>query len=259
MEIYAPLAHRLGINSIKWELEDLAFQYLEPSRYLQVGRMVDESRSARESYIAETIAILNAEVLKLGVNAKITGRPKHLWSIYQKMAQKGKDFSDIYDLIAVRIIVDDLSGCYACLGAVHSLWTPVPLRFKDYIAAPKMNGYQSLHTTVIGPAGRHLEIQIRSNDMHSVSEYGIAAHWRYKGGRSDIGNRQLEEQLSWLRQMLEWTEDTDDPREFMESLRHDLNYPEVFCFTPKGEVIRLKAGSTPIDFAYAIHTEVGHH
>ncbi|MCL2150982.1 MAG: bifunctional (p)ppGpp synthetase/guanosine-3',5'-bis(diphosphate) 3'-pyrophosphohydrolase [Coriobacteriia bacterium] len=259
MEIYAPLAHRLGINSIKWELEDLAFLYLEPARYQQVSRMVDESRDAREAYIADTISILSAEIEKLHVDARITGRPKHLWSIYQKMAQKGKDFSDIYDLIAVRIIVDDLSDCYACLGAVHSLWTPVPLRFKDYIAAPKLNGYQSLHTTVIGPAGRHLEIQIRTTEMHRVSEYGIAAHWRYKGGQPDRSDQQLDQQLSWLRQMLEWTEDTEDPREFMESLRQDLNYPEVFVFTPRGEVIRLKAGSTPIDFAYAIHTEVGHH
>ncbi|MDR2957353.1 MAG: bifunctional (p)ppGpp synthetase/guanosine-3',5'-bis(diphosphate) 3'-pyrophosphohydrolase [Coriobacteriales bacterium] len=258
LEIYAPLAHRLGINSIKWELEDLSFLYLEPARYHQVSRMVDESRSVRESYLQETIAVLSEEIAKLGIDARITGRPKHLWSIYQKMAQKGKDFSEIYDLIAVRIIVDQVNECYACLGAVHALWTPDIARFKDYIAMPKLNGYQSLHTTVIGPAGRHLEIQIRTTEMHHVSEYGIAAHWRYKGERFDT-DRQLDEQLWWLRQMLEWTEDTDDPREFMETLRQDLNYTEVFVFTPNGDVIRLPVGSVPIDFAYAIHTEVGHH
>ncbi|MCL2340066.1 MAG: bifunctional (p)ppGpp synthetase/guanosine-3',5'-bis(diphosphate) 3'-pyrophosphohydrolase, partial [Actinomycetia bacterium] len=258
MEIYAPLAHRLGIYSIKWELEDLAFFYLEPERYQQISRMVDESRAARETYLQDTMAVLMGEFKRLGIDAHITGRPKHLWSIYQKMAKKGKDFSDIYDLIALRIIVEDISECYRCLGAVHALWTPVPGRFKDYIAAPKLNGYQSLHTTVIGPAGRQLEIQIRTVEMHRISEYGIAAHWRYKGDRVDVAEEHLEEQLSWLRQMLEWSEDTEDPREFMESLRQDLNYTEVFVFTPKGEVVRLPTGSTPIDFAYAIHTEVGH-
>ena len=258
LEIYAPLAHRLGINSIKWELEDLAFLYLEPARYHQISRMVDESHQAREAYIEKTINILSQEIAKLGINAHITGRPKHLWSIYQKMAQKGKDFSEIYDLIAVRIIVEEENECYACLGAVHALWTPDIARFKDYIAVPKLNGYQSLHTTVIGLAGRHLEIQIRTSEMHRVSEYGIAAHWRYKGKEFDADGS-LDQQLWWLRSMLEWTSDTDDPREFMEALRQDLNYTEVFVFTPNGDVIRLPIGASPIDFAYAIHTEVGHH
>ena len=258
MDIYAPLAHRLGINSIKWELEDLAFKYLEPARYQQVSRMVEESRATREAYIESAIEILTAEIARLGINARITGRPKHLWSIYQKMAKKGKDFSDIHDLIAVRIIVDELNDCYACLGSVHALWTPVMDLFKDYIAIPKLNGYQSLHTTVIGPAGRDLEIQIRTTEMHRIAEFGIAAHWDYKGDKFDA-DRRLDEQLWWLHQMLEATEDTDDPREFMETLRQDLSYTEVFVFTPKGDVVRLAAGSTPIDFAYAIHTEVGHH
>ena len=257
LEIYAPLADRLGIYSIKWELEDLAFKYLEPARYQQISRMVDESRSVREAYITDAISILSQEIDKLGISARITGRPKHLWSIYQKMSEKGKDFSDIYDLIAVRIIVQAENECYACLGAVHALWTPDIARFKDYIAVPKLNGYQSLHTTVIGPAGRHLEVQIRTEEMHRVSEFGIAAHWRYKGTKFDL-EQQVDEQLWWLRQMLEWTEDTDDPREFMEALRQDLSYTEVFVFTPKGDVVRLPAGASPIDFAYAIHTEVGH-
>ncbi|MCL2632651.1 MAG: bifunctional (p)ppGpp synthetase/guanosine-3',5'-bis(diphosphate) 3'-pyrophosphohydrolase [Coriobacteriia bacterium] len=257
LEIYAPLADRLGIYSIKWQLEDLAFKYLEPARYMQVSRMIDESRSMREDYIADAISILSQEIDKLGIDARITGRPKHLWSIYRKMSEKGKDFSDIYDLIAIRIIVAEENECYACLGAVHALWTPDIGRFKDYIAVPKLNGYQSLHTTVIGPAGRHLEVQIRSDEMHRVSEFGIAAHWRYKGTRFEL-EKQVDEQLWWLRQMLEWTEDTDNPREFMETLRYDLNYTEVFVFTPKGDVIRLPAGASPIDFAYAIHTEVGH-
>ena len=257
LEIYAPLADRLGIYSIKWELEDLAFKYLEPARYQQVSRMVDESRSVREAYIQDTIAILSAEIEKLGIDARITGRPKHLWSIYRKMSEKGKDFSDIYDLIALRIIVSEENECYACLGAVHALWTPDIGRFKDYIAVPKLNGYQSLHTTVIGPAGRHLEVQIRTEEMHRISEMGIAAHWRYKGTKFELDQR-IDEQLWWLRQMLEWTEDTDDPRVFMDALRYDLNYTEVFVFTPNGDVIRLPTGASPIDFAYAIHTEVGH-
>ncbi|MDR0350104.1 MAG: bifunctional (p)ppGpp synthetase/guanosine-3',5'-bis(diphosphate) 3'-pyrophosphohydrolase [Coriobacteriales bacterium] len=259
MEIFAPLAHRLGINSIKWELEDLAFYYLEPTRFQQVSRMVKESRSAREEYLDHTIALLSAELEKLGIEAKVTGRPKHLYSIYQKMAQRGKDFSEIYDLIALRVIVEAISECYSCLGAVHTIWSPMPGRFKDYIAMPKINRYQSLHTTVIGPAGRPLEIQIRTKAMHQTSEYGVAAHWRYKEGKSSPSEAELDEQLAWLRQMLDWTDEEVEPREFMEALRLGLTYTEVFVFTPKGEVIRLRNGSTPIDFAYAIHTEVGNH
>ncbi len=259
MEIYAPLAHRLGINSIKWELEDLAFYYLEPARFQQVSRMVAESRSAREEYLDRTIVELSRELDKLGISAKITGRPKHLYSIYQKMAQKGKDFSEIYDLIALRLIVDSIKDCYSSLGAVHTIWRPMPGRFKDYIAMPKFNMYQSLHTTVIGPAGRPLEIQIRTKEMHHTSEYGVAAHWRYKDGRDRSSFDIYDEQLAWLRQMLDWADEAADPKEFMESLKVDLTDSEVFVFTPKGEVINLRSGSTPIDFAYAIHTEVGNH
>jgi GTP pyrophosphokinase len=257
MEIYAPLAHRLGINSIKWELEDLSFYYLEPVRFSQIQRMVSESRDARETYLSSTIGLLEGELAKDGTQARITGRPKHLYSIYQKMAEKGKDFSEIYDLIALRVIVESVAECYACLGAVHTLWSPMPGRFKDYIAMPKFNMYQSLHTTVIGPAGRPLEIQIRTSDMHRTSEYGVAAHWRYKNRAGESADAISDEQLEWLHQMLDWADDTTDPTEFLDALRLDLNYTEVFVFTPKGEVISLRTGSTPLDFAYAIHTEVG--
>ncbi len=256
MEIYAPLAHRLGISSIKWELEDLSFFYLEPAKFQQVSKMVAESRRAREEYLEQASQLLEAELSRVGISAQISGRPKHLYSIYQKMTQRGKDFSEIYDLIALRLIVDSIKDCYSSLGAVHTLWHPMPGRFKDYIAMPKFNMYQSLHTTVIGPAGRPLEIQIRTQEMHRMSEYGVAAHWRYKEG-SDPRTAHFDEQLSWLRQMIDWESETKDPKEFMESLRIDLFDAEVFVFTPKGQVISLRAGSTPIDFAYAIHTEVG--
>ncbi|MDR1712937.1 MAG: bifunctional (p)ppGpp synthetase/guanosine-3',5'-bis(diphosphate) 3'-pyrophosphohydrolase [Coriobacteriales bacterium] len=260
MEIYAPLAHRLGINAIKWELEDLAFYYLEPARFQQLSRMVKESRQAREEYLGRSIGILEGELEKLGIEARISGRPKHLYSIYLKMAQKGKDFSEIYDLIALRVIVETQKECYACLGAVHNIWRPMPGRFKDYIAMPKINNYRSLHTTVIGPAGRSLEIQIRTSEMHAQSEYGVAAHWRYKeGNKTRPSDAHIDELLSWIRQMIDWTDDSDDPREFMESLRQGLTSSEVYVFTPKGEVINLRSGSSPIDFAYAIHTEVGNH
>jgi GTP pyrophosphokinase len=256
MEIYAPLAHRLGMSSIKWELEDLAFYYLEPKKFHQVQKMVAESREARERYLKQVIDQLQAELGVIGVTADISGRPKHLYSIYQKMSRKGKDFNEIYDLIALRIIVDSVKDVYGALGTVHSIWKPVPGRFKDYVAMPKFNMYQSLHTTVIGPAGRPLEIQIRTEEMHRTAEYGIAAHWRYKEGGRD---ESFDERLAWLRQMLEWQTELKDPREFMEALKIDLFEDEVFVFTPKGDVISLRRGSTPIDFAYAIHTEVGHH
>jgi GTP pyrophosphokinase len=256
MEIYAPLAHRLGISSIKWELEDLAFYYLEPRKFHQIQRMVAESRAAREAYLYQVIEQLSRELEAIGVASDISGRPKHLYSIYQKMTQRGKDFSEIYDLIALRVIVSSVKDVYGALGTVHSIWKPVPGRFKDYVAMPKFNMYQSLHTTVIGPAGRPLEIQIRTEEMHRTAEYGIAAHWRYKeGGRSDDT---FDERLAWLRQMLEWQTELKDPREFMEALKIDLFEDEVFVFTPKGDVVSLRKGSTPIDFAYAIHTEVGH-
>ncbi len=257
MEIYAPLAHRLGISSIKWELEDLAFYYLEPHKFHQVSRMVAESRKAREDYLARVIDQLTDELHAVGIEAKISGRPKHLYSVYQKMTQKGKDFNEIYDLIALRVIVDSVKDVYGALGTVHSIWKPVPGRFKDYVAMPKFNMYQSLHTTVIGPSGSPLEIQIRSEEMHRTAEYGVAAHWRYKEGSR--GEDSFDERLAWLRQMLEWQTELKDPREFMEALKIDLFEEEVFVFSPKGDVISLKRGSTPIDFAYAIHTEVGNH
>ncbi len=256
MEIYAPLAHRLGISQIKWELEDLAFFYLEPKKFNQIQRMVAESRAAREEYLEQVIQQLRSELEAVGIASEISGRPKHLYSIYQKMTQRGKDFSEIYDLIALRVIVGSVKDCYGALGTVHSIWKPVPGRFKDYVAMPKFNMYQSLHTTVIGPAGRPLEIQIRTEEMHRTAEYGIAAHWRYKEGGRD---ESFDERLAWLRQMLEWQTELKDPREFMEALKIDLFEDEVFVFTPKGDVISLRRGSTPIDFAYAIHTEVGHH
>lgn len=258
LEIYAPIAHRLGINNIKWELEDLSFYYLEPNKFKQVSRMVTESRSEREGYLNQIIRILHDEMDKVSIQSQIMGRPKHLYSIYQKMTKKGKGFSEIYDLIAVRVIVKSVKDCYSALGAVHTLWHPMPGRFKDYIAMPKFNMYQSLHTTVIGPAGRPLEVQIRTEDMHRQSEYGVAAHWRYKekGGR---GGDAIDQQLAWLRQMVDWQDETQDSREFLKDLKVDLAPTEVFVFTPKGEVMSLRSGSTPVDFAYAIHTEVGNH
>lgn len=259
LEIYAPIAHRLGINNLKWELEDLSFYYLEPNKYKQVSRMVTESRAEREGYLDQIIRTLRDELEKVGIQAQIMGRPKHLYSIYQKMTKKGKGFSEIYDLIAVRVIVKSVKDCYSALGAVHTLWHPMPGRFKDYIAMPKFNMYQSLHTTVIGPAARPLEVQIRTEDMHRTSEYGVAAHWRYKekGGRGD--GDALDQQLGWLRQMVDWQDESQDSREFLKDLKVDLAPTEVFVFTPKGEVMSLRAGSTPVDFAYAIHTEVGNH
>ena len=257
LEIYAPLAHRLGINSIKWELEDLSFMYLEPGKYRMVSRMVQESRAEREAYVEKVISMLREEMAKVGIDAQVVGRPKHLWSIYQKMISKDKDFSEIYDLIAVRLIVKTVKDCYSALGAVHTIWHPMPGRFKDYIAMPKFNMYQSLHTTVIGPAGRPLEVQIRTEEMNQTSEYGVAAHWLYKEGGKQASD--IERQLAWLRQVVDWSDETTDSREFLKDLKVDLDAEEVFVFTPKGEVKSLRAGSTPVDFAYAIHTEVGNH
>ena len=260
LEIYAPIAHRLGISSIKWELEDLAFFYLEPAKYKQVAKMITESRSEREQYLQVVISILKEEMEKVGIDAQVMGRPKHLFSIYQKMTKKDKDFSEIYDLIAVRLIVPTVKDCYSALGAVHTIWHPMPGRFKDYIAMPKYNMYQSLHTTVIGPIGRPLEVQIRTEEMHQKSEFGVAAHWLYKeGARKGKGSAAFEEQLAWLRQVVDWSEEAQDSREFLKDLKVDLDESEVFVFTPKGEAKSLRAGSTPVDFAYAIHTEVGNH
>ena len=259
LEIYAPIAHRLGIGSIKWELEDLAFYYLEPAKFKQISRLVAESRNERETYLASVIETLNTELARVGiVDAHIAGRPKHLYSIYQKMTKRGKGFSEIYDLIAVRVIVKTVGDCYSVLGAVHTLWHPMPGRFKDYIAMPKLNMYQSLHTTVIGPAARPLEVQIRTEEMHRMSEYGVAAHWRYKekGSKADAA---FDRQIAWLRQMVDWQEETKDSREFLNELKVDLAPTEVLVFTPAGEVMSLRAGSTPVDFAYSVHTEVGNH
>ncbi len=267
MEVYAPLANRLGISSIKWELEDLAFFYLEPAKYKQLARMVNESREQRELYLQQVIGIVCDELNGAGIKGfRIMGRPKHLWSIYQKMRNKGKDFSEIYDLIALRVITQTVGDCYAVLGAVHSLWHPMPGRVKDYIAMPKANMYQSLHTTVIGPAGRPLEIQIRTEEMHQQAEYGIAAHWLYKQAGNSEGNmdnqaKTLDSQLKLLGRTLEWAQQDDmsDPKEFLDALKIDLYEDEVFVFTPKGEVMTLRMGSTPLDFAYSVHTEVGNH
>lgn len=258
LEIYAPIAHRLGIGSIKWELEDLSFYYLDPVKFGQISRMVAESRMEREHYLADVIALLTGELDKVGIKGHIAGRPKHLYSIHQKMTKRGKGFSEIYDLIAVRVIVKTVKDCYSVLGAVHSLWHPMPGRFKDYIAMPKLNMYQSLHTTVIGPSGRPLEVQIRTEEMHRMSEYGVAAHWRYKekGSKADAA---FDRQIAWLRQMVDWQEETKDSREFLSELKVDLAPTEVFVFTPAGEVMSLRSGSTPVDFAYNVHSEVGNH
>ena len=267
MDVYAPLADRLGISSIKWELEDLAFFYLEPEQYQRIARMVQDSRDQRERDTEQAIKTLSDELHRVGlVDFQITGRPKHLWSIYLKMTRKGKEFSDIYDLIALRVILQTVGECYSALGAVHSLWHPLPGRFKDYIATPKPNGYQSLHTTVVGPEARPIEIQIRTREMHDQAEFGIAAHWLYKRAGNSKGDmsaddKSVDKQISWIRRSLDWTVegDMDDPHEFLEDLRVDLFEDEIFVFTPKGEVMSLRAGSTPLDFAYAVHTEVGNH
>lgn len=267
MDVYAPLADRLGISSIKWELEDLSFFYLEPAEYERMARMVQDSRAQREQDTAEAIKILDDELSNVGIRGyQISGRPKHLWSIYQKMTRKGKEFSDIYDLIALRVLTEGVGDCYSTLGAVHSLWHPLPGRFKDYIAMPKPNGYQSLHTTVIGSDARPIEIQIRTYAMHDQAEYGIAAHWLYKesgnsAGRVANGDRDINSQINWIRRSLDWTVDDEmgDAREFLNNLRVDLFEDEIFVFTPKGEVMSLRRDSTPLDFAYAVHTEVGNH
>ncbi|MCL4351624.1 MAG: bifunctional (p)ppGpp synthetase/guanosine-3',5'-bis(diphosphate) 3'-pyrophosphohydrolase, partial [Firmicutes bacterium] len=257
MDIYAPLANRLGIFRIKWELEDLAFQHLQPQAYQEMKERVAKKRQEREAAVDAVTQELSRRLQSMGMVFEVSGRAKHLYSIYQKMVKQGKDFGEIYDLVAVRVSVESVKDCYAVLGLVHSLWKPVPGRFKDYIAMPKSNLYQSLHTTVIGPTGEPLEVQIRTFEMHHTAEYGIAAHWRYKEGTKE--DREFEQKLSWLRQLLEWQRDMRDAREFMETLRVDLFSDEVFVFTPKGDVLDLPAGSTPIDFAYRIHTDVGNH
>jgi guanosine-3',5'-bis(diphosphate) 3'-pyrophosphohydrolase len=270
LDIYAPLAHRLGIHAIKWELEDLAFATLHPRKYQEIKGLVAQQRDERERYVSEAGDYLRDELAQVGIEAEIAGRAKHFYSIYSKMTKKGREFNEIYDLTAMRVIVDSVKDCYGTVGVIHSLWKPLPGRFKDFIAMPKFNMYQSLHTTIIGPEGRPLEIQIRTHEMHEMAEFGVAAHWMYKqppgSGKGERGeeasrapfNTGEDAKLQWLRSMLDWQKDLLDPQEFMETLRTDLFEDEVYLFTPKGEVKSLAAGATPLDFAYEVHTEIGH-
>ena len=254
LEIYAPLANRLGINSLKWELEDLSFKTLEPKKYEEIERLISERSPERDKMTDLVITELKTDLKDERIKAEVNGRQKHLYSVYQKMVIRGREFKDIYDLVGVRILVEDVRDCYAVLGAVHARWSPVPGRFKDYIAMPKFNLYQSLHTTVIGPNGKAVEIQIRTYDMHARAEFGIAAHWKYKSRKDQNKD---EPDMLWLKQLHEWQQETVDANEFLDTLRYEVSSPEVFVFTPKGSVIALPAGSTPVDFAYAVHTEVG--
>ena len=257
LEIFAPLAHRLGMNTIKWELEDLAFATLYPKRYEEIVRLVADRAPSRDTYIENVIEQVSSNLRDAKIKAQVTGRPKHYYSIYQKMIVRGRDFTDIHDLVGLRVLVDSERDCYAALGTIHGIWTPIPGRFKDYIARPKFNMYQSLHTTVIGPEGKTVELQIRTFTMHRVADYGIAAHWKYKETKGG-GDAPGRDDLTWLRQLYDWQKETSDPGEFLDSLRFDLYAGEVYVFTPKGDVISLPTGATPIDFAYAVHTEVGH-
>ncbi|TML80293.1 MAG: bifunctional (p)ppGpp synthetase/guanosine-3',5'-bis(diphosphate) 3'-pyrophosphohydrolase [Actinobacteria bacterium] len=253
LEIYAPLAHRLGIHQIKWQLEDLSFATLHPKQFDEIVRMVEERQPEREDVVEQVVEQLSEALKAVKIKSTVSGRPKHFWSIYQKMVIRGREFAEIYDLVGIRVTTETLRDCYGALGIIHSLWKPIPGRVKDYIAMPKFNMYQSLHTAVVGPNGKPLEIQIRTEQMHRTAEYGIAAHWKYKDG-----TQREDAELAWLRQMLDWQKELSDPREFMESLRIDLYQDEVFVFTPKGDVRAFPIGATPIDFAYAIHTDVGH-
>ncbi|HKP73914.1 MAG TPA: bifunctional (p)ppGpp synthetase/guanosine-3',5'-bis(diphosphate) 3'-pyrophosphohydrolase [Longimicrobiaceae bacterium] len=256
-EIYAPLAHRLGVATIKWELEDLCFKFLEPEAYRELARKVSEKRREREELVEQMREPLQAELRSAGIEAEVTGRPKHLWSIYRKMVRRTKGYEEIYDLMAMRVIVETVTDCYHALGVIHNRWTPLTERFHDYVATPKSNMYRSLHTTIFGPGGRLYEIQIRTREMHRTAEYGIAAHWKYKEGQRSGDD--VDETLTWFRQVLEWQQETREPEEFMEFLRIDLFQDEIFVFTPMGDVKQLPKGATPIDFAFAVHTEVGVH
>jgi GTP pyrophosphokinase len=254
LDIFAPLAHRLGMNTLKWELEDLSFKYLNPKRYEEIIRLVEQKAPERDKALNEVIREVEVDLKSAGVKAVVVGRPKHYYSVYQKMIVRGRDLDEIYDLIGIRVLVKNVGDCYSVLGRIHARWNPVPGRFKDYIAMPKFTMYQSLHTTVIGPHGRPVEFQIRTEEMHRQAEYGIAAHWRYKAGK----DAKAPDDLSWLRQLLDWQREAEDPDEFLDSLRYDLASKEVYVFTPKGDVIALPVGSTPVDFAYSVHTDIGH-
>ena len=259
-EIYAPLAHRLGMAAIRWELEDLSFKFLEPDAYAALTKKIKQRRKEREREVLEMQRPLEEALEEADIPAEVSGRPKHLWSIHRKIMLQGRPYEDIYDLMAMRVLTDSVQSCYAALGIIHSKWTPIPERFHDYIATPKSNMYRSLHTTVFGPGGRRYEIQIRTEEMHRTSEYGIAAHWRYKqDDGADRGDNEVDEALTWFRQVLEWQQDTAEPEEFMEFLRMDLFRGEIFVFTPAGDVKALPTGATPIDFAFSVHTEVGNH
>ncbi|MCL2516356.1 MAG: RelA/SpoT family protein, partial [Microbacteriaceae bacterium] len=260
LEIYAPLAHRLGIQTIKAELEDLSFAVLQPKLYIEIENLVKQRSPERERVVQQVIAAIDEDLRAARIRGKVVGRPKQYYSIYQKMVVRGREFDEIYDLVGIRVLVNTVRDCYAVLGSIHARWTPVPGRFKDYIATPKYNLYQSLHTTVIGPAGRAVEIQIRTEEMHQRAEYGVAAHFKYKervaGGKQDKGP--VDADFTWLAHITDWQAETDDPSEFLDSLRYEIGAKEVYVFTPKGKVIGLPQGATPVDFAYAVHTEVGH-
>ncbi|HHX86167.1 MAG TPA: bifunctional (p)ppGpp synthetase/guanosine-3',5'-bis(diphosphate) 3'-pyrophosphohydrolase [Actinomycetales bacterium] len=259
LEVIAPLAHRLGMATVKWELEDLAFAILQPKKYQEIVRLVADRAPSRDVYLGRVTTMVRADLEKAHIQATVEGRPKHYWSIYQKMMVRGREFDEIHDLVGIRVLCDDVRDCYAAIGVVHSLWQPMPGRFKDYIAQPKFGVYQSLHTTVIGPDGKPLEIQIRTHEMHRNAEYGIAAHWRYKETRGRHGGDVAEvDEMAWMRQLLSWQREAADPGEFLDSLRFEMTSKQIFVFTPKGDVINLPVGATPVDFAYAVHTEVGH-
>ncbi|PRQ11973.1 GTP pyrophosphokinase [Corynebacterium sp. 13CS0277] len=259
LEVIAPLAHRLGMASIKWELEDLSFAILYPKKYHEIVRLVADRAPSRDRYLQEIIASVSQTMKDNHISADVMGRPKHYWSIYQKMIVRGRDFEEIFDLVGIRVLVDSVNDCYAAIGAVHSLYPAMPGRFKDYISAPRFGVYQSLHTTVMGPGGKPLEVQVRTHEMHYNAEFGIAAHWRYKETKgSHSGDKAEVDQMAWMRQLLDWQKEAADPNEFLDSLRYDLTSQQIFAFTPKGDVVNLPTGSTPVDFAYAVHTEVGH-
>ena len=259
LEVLSPLAHRLGMATVKWELEDLSFAILHPKKYSEIVRLVATRAPSRDTYLKQVIDEVTQQLDSARIAATVEGRPKHYYSIYRKMIVKGRDFDDIHDLVGVRVLVDEVRDCYAAMGMVHALWQPMPGRFKDYVAQPRYGVYQSLHTTVIGPDGKPLEVQIRTHEMHRTAEYGIAAHWRYKETRGAAGSQAVDvDEMAWMRQLLDWQREAADPGDFLESLRFDLAAKEIFVFTPKGDVITLPLGSTPVDLAYAVHTEVGH-